>query len=151
MSLIEKINADIKTAMLAQDKRRLEALRAVKAAMLLVVTGKDGGEVTESVEIQTLQKLIKQRHEAADTYTAAGRPELAEEERFQADVIQTYLPPQMTEEEVAAVIKSIIEKAGVTDIKGMGTVMGLASKELAGKTDNKLIANVVRNQLELGN
>jgi uncharacterized protein YqeY len=148
MSLIEKINADIKTAMLAQDKRKLEALRAVKAAMLLVVTGKDGGEVNESVEIQTLQKLIKQRHEAADTYTTAGRLELAEEERFQADVIQTYLPPQMTEEEVVAVIKAIIEKTGTTDMKGMGAVMGMASKELAGKTDNKLIANVVKKLLE---
>jgi len=148
MSLIEKINADIKTAMLAQDKRKLEALRAVKAAMLLVVTGKDGGEVTEGVEIQTLQKLIKQRHEAADTYAAAGRPELAEEERFQANVIQTYLPPQMTEEEVAAVIKAIIEKTGTTDMKGMGAVMGMASKELAGKTDNKLISSIVKKLLE---
>lgn len=148
MSLIEKINADIKTAMLAQDKRKLEALRAVKAAMLLVVTGKDGGEVTEGVEIQTLQKLIKQRHEAADTYAAAGRPELAEEERFQAEVIQTYLPPQMTEEEVAAVIKAIIEKTGTTDMKGMGAVMGMASKELAGKTDNKLISSIVKKLLE---
>jgi len=148
MSLIEKINADIKTAMLAQDKRKLEALRAVKAAMLLVVTGKDGGEVTEGVEIQTLQKLIKQRHEAADTYAAAGRPELAEEERFQAEVIQTYLPPQMTEEEVAAVIKTIIEKTGTTDMKGMGAVMGMASKELAGKTDNKLISSIVKKLLE---
>ena len=148
MSLIEKINADIKTAMLAQDKRKLEALRAVKAAMLLVVTGKDGNEVTESVEIQTLQKLIKQRHEAADTYTTAGRSELAEEERFQADVIQTYLPPQMTEEEVIAVVKSIIEKIGATDIKSMGAVMGMASKELAGKTDNKLISSVVKKLLE---
>ena len=148
MSLIEKINADIKTAMLAQGKRKLEALRAVKAAMLLVVTGKDGGEVTEGVEIQTLQKLIKQRHEAADTYAAAGRPELAEEERFQAEVIQTYLPPQMTEEEVAAVIKTIIEKTGTTDMKGMGAVMGMASKELAGKTDNKLISSIVKKLLE---
>jgi uncharacterized protein YqeY len=148
MSLIEKINADIKTAMLAQDKRKLEALRAVKAAMLLVVTGKDAGEVTEGVEIQTLQKLIKQRQEAADTYAAAGRAELADEERFQAAVIQTSLPPQMTEEEVVAVVKSIIEKTGTTDIKGMGAVMGMASKELAGKTDNKLIANVVKRLLE---
>jgi uncharacterized protein YqeY len=147
MSLIEKINADIKTAMLAQDKRKLEALRAVKAAMLLVVTGKDGGEVNESIEIQTLQRLIKQRHEAADMYAAAGRSELAEEERFQAAVIQTYLPPQVSEEEVVTVIKAIIEKSGVSDIKGMGTVMGLASKELAGKTDNKLISNVVKTLL----
>ena len=148
MSLIEKINADIKTAMLAQDKRKLEALRAVKAAMLLVATGKDGGEITESVEIQTLQKLIKQRQEAADTYAAAGRAELADEERFQADVIQTYLPPQMTEEEVVAIVKNIIAKTGATDMKAMGAVMGMASKELAGKTDNKLISNVVKRLLE---
>ena len=148
MSLIEKINIDIKAAMLAQNKRKLEALRAVKAAMLLVVTGKDGNEVTESVEIQTLQKLIKQRHEAADTYTAAGRPELAEEERYQADVIQTYLPPQMTEEEVTAAVKIIIEKTGATDVKSMGAVIGMASKELSGKTDNKLIANIVKKLLE---
>jgi uncharacterized protein YqeY len=148
MSLIEKINVDIKAAMLAQDKQKLEALRAVKAAMLLVVTGKDGGEVTESVEIQTLQKLIKQRREAADTYTSVGRLELAEEERIQADVIQTYLPSQMTEEEVVAVVKSIIEKTGATDMKAMGAVMGMASKELAGKADNKLIAGVVKRLLE---
>jgi uncharacterized protein YqeY len=149
MSLIEKINVDIKAAMLAQDKRKLEALRAVKAAMLLVVTGKDGGEVTESVEIQTLQKLIKQRREAADTYTSVGRPELAEEECIQADVIQIYLPSQMTEEEVVAVVKSIITKTGATDMKAMGAVMGMASKELAGKADNKLIAGVVKKLLEM--
>lgn len=147
MSLIEKINADIKTAMLDKDKRKLEALRAVKAAMLLVVTSKAGSDVSEDVEIQTLQKLVKQRNEAADVYAANGRPELAEEERYQASVIQTYLPQQMSEEEIRQKVSEIIEKAGASGMKDMGKVMGAASKEMAGKADNKIVSTIVKQLL----
>lgn len=147
MSLIEKINADIKSAMLAKDKRRLEALRAIKAAMLLVVTGKDGGEVSDAIEIQTLQRLVKQRNEATIQYEAGNRPELAEEEKYQASVIQEYLPEQMSEEKITEIIKNIITQIGATGMKDMGKVMGEASKELAGKADNKLVSTIVKQLL----
>lgn len=147
MSLVEKINTDIKSAMLSKDKRRLEALRAVKAAMLLVLTGKDGESVSEEVEIQTLQRLVKQRNEAAAQYEAGNRPELAEEEKFQASVIQEYLPEQMSEEKVTEIIKTIIAQTGASGMKDMGKVMGAATKELAGKADNKLVSTIVKQLL----
>ncbi|MDD4847857.1 MAG: GatB/YqeY domain-containing protein [Bacteroidales bacterium] len=147
MSLVEKINADIKSAMLSKDKRKLEALRAVKAAMLLVMTGKDGGDVSETVEIQTLQRLVKQRNEAAAQYEAGNRPELAEEERYQASVIQEYLPEQMSEEKVTEIVKNIIQQTGASGMKDMGKVMGAATKELSGKADNKMISTVVKQLL----
>lgn len=147
MSLMEKINGDIKTAMLAQDKRKLEALRAVKAALLLVVTSQSGSDVSEEIEIQTLQRLVKQRNEAAETYEANGRPELAEEERFQASVIQNYLPEQLSEEEIKQKIAEIVKDIGALGMKDMGKVMGAASKEMAGKADNKLISAIVKQLL----
>lgn len=147
MSLVEKINADIKAAMLSKDKRRLEALRAVKAAMLLVMTGKDGNDISEAVEVQTLQRLVKQRNEAAAQYEAGNRPELAEEEKFQASVIQEYLPEQMSEEKVSEIIKNIIAQTGANGMKDMGKVMGAATKELAGKADNKMVSTLVKQLL----
>lgn len=147
MSLIEKVNADIKSAMLEKDKRKLEALRAIKAAMLLVVTGKDSGEVSDTVEIQTLQRLVKQRNEAAIQFEAGNRPELAEEEKFQSSIIQKYLPEQMSEDKVIEKIKNIIAQVGATGMKDMGKVMEEASKELSGKTDNKLISTIVKQLL----
>lgn len=147
MSLVEKINADIKSAMLSKDKRKLEALRAVKAAMLLVMTGKDGGDISESIEIQTLQRLVKQRNEAASQYEAGNRPELAEEEKYQASIIQTYLPEQMSEAKVTEIIKNIIAQTGASGMKDMGKVMGAATKELSGKADNKLVSTLVKQLL----
>lgn len=147
MSLVEKINADIKAAMLSKDKRKLEALRAIKAAMLLVMTGKEGGEISEAIENQTLQKLVKQRNEAAAQYEAGNRPELAEEERFQASVIQEYLPEQMSQEQVIEIIKGIINEIGASGMKDMGKVMGAATKALSGKADNALVSKVVKQLL----
>lgn len=148
MSLEIKINAAIKDAMLAKDKESLEALRAVKAALLLIKTGGDiSGEIPEEIEMQTLQKLVKQRRESADIYISKGRQDLADNELFQLNIIQKFLPQQMSEEDIAAEIKKIIEETGATTIKEMGKVMGIASKNMAGKADNKIISNIVKTLL----
>jgi uncharacterized protein YqeY len=149
MSLEVQINSDIKQAMLAKDKKKLEALRAIKAALLLEKTGKDvsSGEIPESVEMKLLQKLVKQRKESAAIYHEKGRTEMAEEEEFQAAIIEAYLPEQMSEEEIAAVVDKIIQETGASTMKDMGRVMGMAAKELAGKADNKTISNLIRQKL----
>jgi len=149
MSLEIIINEDIKQAMLARDKRKLEALRAIKAGLLLVKTGKDvsAGEIPESVEMKLLQKLVKQRKESAAIYREKDRVEMAEEEEYQAEIIEKYLPEQMSESDIEAIVKAIIEETGATSMKDMGRVMGVASKQLTGKADNKLISNIVRNFL----
>jgi uncharacterized protein YqeY len=150
MSLAEKINEDIKRTMLARDKRKLEALRAIKAALLLAKTGKDmsSGEIPPEVEMQLLQKLVKQRKEAAQIFITQNRADLAEEETYQAGIIEEYLPKQMGEDELREVIKSIVAETGASSIKDMGKVMGLASKQLAGKADNKAISNIVKEILQ---
>ncbi len=150
MSLAEKINTDIKQAMLAKDKRKLEALRAIKAGLLLLKTGKDisSGEIPETVEMQLLQKLVKQRREAEDIYSSKGRADLAEEERYQADIIEKYLPSQMDDDELKQILKEIIAETGATSIKEMGKVMGAASKQLAGKADNKKISTIIKELLQ---
>ena len=148
MSLEIKINAAIKDAMLAKDKASLEALRAVKSALLLIKTGGDiSGEIPEELELQTLQKLVKQRRESADIYIAKGRQELADDELFQLSIIQKFLPTQMSEEDIAIEIKKIIAETGATTIKEMGKVMGIASKNMAGKADNKIISTLVKSLL----
>lgn len=148
MSLEQKINDDIKSAMLARDAKKLEALRAVKAAVLLEKTKEGGaGEVGEEAELRILQKLVKQRRESAEIYAAANRTDLAEKELYDASVIETYLPKQLSEEEVAAIIRELITKSGASSIKDMGKVMGLATKELSGRADNKLISGIVKSLL----
>ncbi len=149
MDLENKINADIKQAMLAKDSRRLEALRAVKAALLLAKTSKEahGAEVAEEAGLKILQKLIKQRQESAALYRDGGRTDLAEEEAFQASVIEVYLPRQMSEEEIRAALSGIISQAGASSIKDLGRVMGMASKQFAGKADNKIVAELVKEML----
>lgn len=148
MSLEIAINDDIKTAMLAKDKKSLEALRAVKAAILLAKTdkGSEGG-VSENAEMAILQKLVKQRKDSADLYISQNRNDLAEEEIFQLSVIEKYLPEQMSEDDVRTQVQDIIKETGADSMKDMGRVMGMASKKLAGKTDNKLIARIVKEQL----
>lgn len=148
MSLELKINNDIKTAMLARDAQKLEAIRAVKAALLLE-KAKEGatGEVGEDMEVKILQKLVKQRRESADIYDQANRQDLAMKERYDASIIETYLPQQMSEAEVTEVIKKIVAQTGATTVKDMGKVMGAASKELAGKADNKMISVIVKSLL----
>jgi hypothetical protein len=148
MTLAEKINADIKTAMLAKDKDSLDALRAVKSAILLAATEKGASEqLTEEAEIKLLQKLVKQRRESAEIYVTQGRDDLAKVEAMQADVIERYLPAQMSREELTEAIKAIITQVGATGPQDMGKVMGVASKQLAGKTDNKAVSEVVKQLL----
>jgi hypothetical protein len=149
MSLEIVINADIKAAMIAKDKRKLEALRAIKAALLLIKTGKDTqfAEVPEEIELKTLQKLVKQRRESAQMYKDSNRIELYEDEIFQAEIIEAYLPQQMSEDEITAVIANIISETGAAGMKDMGKVMGMAAKQLAGKADNSLVSRIVKEKL----
>lgn len=146
MELEDRINADIKQAMIAKESRKLEALRGIKAAILLAKTSKEaaGTELPEEAGLRLLQKLIKQRQESADIYKSNGRADLAEEELFQAAVIEQYLPKQLSEDEIRLGLESIIRETGASGIKDMGRVMGLASKEFAGKADNKVIADLVK-------
>jgi len=150
MELEKLINEDIKQAMLARDKEKLEALRAIKAALLLEKTGKDvtSGEIPDSVELKMLQKLVKQRKESAQIYVEQGRQDLADQEIFQASIIEKYLPAQMSEEDVKAIISTIITRVGAKEPKDMGKVMGVATKELAGKADNKTISGIIKSILE---
>lgn len=149
MTLEIKINDDIKQAMLARDRKKLDALRAIKAGLLLEKTGKDvsAGEIPESVELKLLQKLVKQRKESAVIYREKGRTEMAEDEEFQAAIIEQYLPEQMSEDEIINIIQSIIDETGASSMKDMGRVMGMSSKKLAGKADNKIISNIIKQKL----
>ncbi|MBN2173247.1 MAG: GatB/YqeY domain-containing protein [Bacteroidales bacterium] len=148
MNLEKTINDDIKAAMLSKDKRKLEALRAVKSAILLAKTEKGSeGNIGDDTGIKILQKLVKQRKESAEIYQAQGRNDLAEEERFQLSVIEKYLPAQMNEADVRKIIQEIISATGAASIKDMGKVMGAATKQLAGKADNKLISGIVKELL----
>ncbi|MCX6305303.1 MAG: GatB/YqeY domain-containing protein [Bacteroidetes bacterium] len=148
MSLELKINGDIKTAMLARDAEKLEALRAIKAALLLEKAREGAtGEIGDEVELKILQKLVKQRRESADIYSQANRQDLAKKELYDASVIETYLPRQMSEAEVTEIIKKIVAETGATSVKDMGKVMGAAAKELAGKADNKMISVIVKSLL----
>ena len=149
MALEHLINQDIKEAMLAKNRRKLEALRAIKAALLLEKTGGGLGdaEIPESVELKLLQKLVKQRRDTAKIYWEQNRPELAEEEEYQASIIEKYLPEQMSEEEILAVVEKAIAETGASTMKDMGRVMGMVSKQLAGKADNKIIAALVKQRL----
>ncbi len=149
MTLTDKINEDIKKAMLAREKDKLEALRAVKSALLLAMTSEGGGEITEDTEIKLLQKLVKQRRESALIYEGQNRADLADAEKFQADIISNYLPSQLSPDELKSVIKKIIEETGAVGIKDMGKVMASASQQLAGKADNKTISILVKELLGL--
>lgn len=144
MSIFDQVNDDIKKAMLAREKDRLEGLRAVKAAFLLAKTDGGNTELTPDKEIQIIQKLVKQRRETADLYKSQNRPDLAEKEEAQASVIATYLPKQLSEEEVKAIVQEIISQTGASSIKDMGKVMATASASLAGQTDNKTLSQIVK-------
>ena len=147
MSLEEKINSGIKTSMLAKDKTALDALRAVKAAILLLKTEKNAAPITEEVEIKLLQKLVKQRKEAADIYQAQNREDLAKDELAQMEVIAQFLPVQLTEEEITVSIQQMIKEQNISGIKEMGKLMGIASKSFAGKADNTLVSDIVKRLL----
>lgn len=142
------IDQEIKQAMLAKDQARLRGLRAIKAALLLARTEKgQAEEITADGELKILQRLVKQRKESADIYNQQGRQDLAVVEEEEIAVIAQFMPAQLDREAVEKLIADIIVAAGATSVKDMGKVMGLANKELAGKADGKLIAEIVKAQL----
>lgn len=149
MSLEIIINNDIKQAMLSRDAKKLEALRAIKASLLLAKTGKDAsaGEISMDVEIAILKRLVKQRKESAEIYNEKGREEMASEELYQAEIIEKYLPEQMGSDEVEAIVKSAVAELGASSMKDMGKVMGVVTKQLAGKADNKMVSGIVKKAL----
>lgn len=142
MSLEEKINADIKSAMLAKEAGKLEALRAIKSAILLMKTS--GSDISADAENKALQKMVKQRKETADLYVQQGRQDLADVELSQAAIIENYLPKQLSIEEIEAVIQSLITELGVSNPAEMGKVIGAANKKLAGLAEGKIIADTVK-------
>ena len=148
MNLETQIMGQLKEAMKAKNTIALEALRAVKSELLLAKTsGSGSGELSEDQEIALLQKLVKQRKEAAEQFEANDRAELAEKELAQAEVIQQFLPAQLTDEELTTAIKEIVAEVGATSPKDMGKVMGAASSKLAGKAEGKLISAKVKDIL----
>lgn len=144
MSFVEVINADIKAAMLAKEKEKLAALRDIKSKLLLEATSGGSGEVSEEAAMKIVMKLHKQRIETYELYKTQGREDLAAEEKYQADVIEAYLPQMMSEEEVKAAAAEAIASTGASGPQDMGKVMGMLTGKLAGKADGKMIANVVK-------
>lgn len=148
MSLSKDIMAKMKEAMKAKDSVALESLRAVKSAILLAQTENGAKEeLSEDAEIKLLQKLVKQRKDSATLYTEQGRADLAEPEIAQAKIISQFLPEQMNEEELKIAITKLIEETGASSIKDMGRLMGIASKQFAGKADGKAISIVIKQLL----
>ena len=143
----EKIQQDIKAAMLAKERDKLESLRAIKAAILLAKTADGSESVADDALVKIIQKLVKQRKETAVIYKEQNRPELAEKELMEASYMEVYLPKQLSEEELTAEIKKIIAEVGATSAKEMGKVMGVASKALAGKADGRAISTIVKSLL----
>ncbi len=149
MGLEHIINQDLKAAMLEKDRQKLAALRAIKAALLLEKTGGSVGdtEIPVGIELKLLQKQVKQRRDTAKIYREQNRPELAEEEEYQAAIIEKYLPEQMSEDEVKEVVEKVIADIGASSIKDMGRVMGLVAKQLAGRSNNKTVSFLVKQLL----
>ena len=149
MSLSDKINEDIKAAMKAREKERLEALRNIKKVMIEARAAKGAGSELEDAEVlKIIQKLEKQGHDSAKIYNEQGRSDLYEQEMAQIKIYESFLPAKLTDEELTAVVKAIIEKTGASSIKDMGKVMGMASKELAGIAEGKEIADKVKALLQ---
>lgn len=150
MNLFDQISADIKTAMLAREKVRLEALRGIKKEFLEAKTAPGaGGELSDDTAMKILIKLAKQRRESAQIYAENNRPELAENELAEMAVIEEYLPKALRPEELQAEVKAIIAEVGATGPKDMGKVMGTATKKLAGRADGKAISALVRQLLNM--
>ena len=148
MDLFDRISNDIKSAMLAKDKVRLETLRGIKKEFLEAKTAKGGdGTLSDDQATKIMAKMVKQRKETAQIYTEQNRPELADNELAEAAVIEEYLPKQLSDEELTARLKEIIAQVGATSAKEMGKVMGVASKALAGQADGKVISAKVRELL----
>ena len=148
MKLAEKINIKIKEAMKSKDSIELESLRAIKSSILLSRTQKGNkSEISESDEIKILSKLVKQRKESADIYKSQNRLDLAQVEIDQAEIIKQFLPEQLNESEIETIVIEIIKKTNASGMQDMGKVMGMVTKELAGKADGKTISQIVRKNL----
>lgn len=148
MGLQESVMTELKAAMKAKDTVSLEALRAIKSAILLAQTEKGAGTaLSEEDEVKLMQKLVKQRKDSAAIFTEQGRNDLAEPELAQVAVIEKFLPEQLTEEEIEKVVVQTIDAVGASGMKDMGKVMGIVSKELAGQADGKTISTIVKKKL----
>lgn len=151
MSLEQKIMADLKTAMLAKDEAGLRSLRAIKAAIIIAKTSEGAkGEITEEEETKLLQKLVKSRKDSLEIFQKQNRPELAIKEQEEITIIEKFLPKQLSAGEVEAAVKKIIADVGASSPADMGKVMGVASKQLAGKVDGKTISTLVKELLSKG-
>ena len=148
MALKERVEADMKQALKDKEKIKLGALRAIKNELLLLQTSGKNKQITEDDEIKALKKMAKQRRESAEIYKEQGRTEAQEQELKELEVIESFLPEQMSEEDVEAALRKIIEETGASGKQDMGRVMGIATKKLAGKVDNKLVADKVKQMLE---
>lgn len=146
-SLADQISTGIKEAMRAKDSGRLAALRDIKSKLMLEATKDGGGEVDDATTIRILSKLLKQRKETAQLYREQNRPDLAVEEESQAEVIEAYLPQQLSEDEIRTKVESIIQQTGASSMADMGKVMGMASAAMAGQADGKVISALVRQML----
>lgn len=148
MGLKQQIDADIKSAMLAKNKEELEALRSIKSLILLAETEKGGGgDITPEAEKKLLMKAAKQRKESAEIFESQNRKDLAERELLQLEVINRYLPKQLSEEEIKSALINVIKEVGATGPQDMGKVMGVATKKLAGQADGKVISELVKKLL----
>ncbi len=148
MKLTEIISEDLKSALKAKDKVRLEACRAAKTAFTLAISAKGAGStLTEEEELKIMNKLVKQRRDSAEIYKNENRMDLYERETQEADILEKYLPEQLSGDELEALLKDIIRRTGAENMKDMGKVMGAAIKELAGKADGKVIAGMVKKLL----
>jgi uncharacterized protein YqeY len=148
MSLELTVNENMKKAMLAKDEVGLRALRAIKAAVLLAKTAEGAtATLSEDSEIKLLQKLVKQRKDSLEIFERQNRMDLAQKEKEELEVIERFLPKQMSEEEIRTVVAEIVKQTGVTNISGLGQVMGVATKQLAGKADGKVISAIVKELL----
>jgi len=148
MSLQDEVMTALKSAMKNKDTVALESLRAIKSALLLAQTEKGASDsLSEADELRILQKLVKQRKDSATIYVEQGRPDLAEPETAQVEVIEKFLPEQLSEQEIEQLVIGIIEQSGAEGMKDMGKVMGMATKKLAGQADGKTISSIVRDKL----
>ena len=148
MSLLNSLTDELKAAMRAKDSLKLEALRAIKSAVLLAKTATAGdNDLTEEEEIKLLQKLVKQRKDSAVIFKEQNRDDLAKPEEAQAEVIAQFLPEQLSQQEIEQIVDEIVAKTGAQGMKDMGKVMGMASKEMAGKADGKTISTIVKQKL----
>lgn len=147
MALTEQINQDIKQAMLAKDKEKLAALRAIKSALLLEGTKDGSGEVSDEKGLEIIAKLVKQRKDSSKIFKEQGREDLAKDEDFQIEVLSAYLPAQMGEDQVRKAVQDAIAKVGASGPQDMGKVMGPLMGQLKGKADGQLISSLVKEEL----